>query len=371
MNKETLEKLKNEDFNDGYYHFRKDVEMYPDATIYIIWSKRGPGKTYSTIRYYLAEEQKFIYLKRTAHDAEMITNDFAQIVGSDFSPMAPLNEDFGMNIRSEVVDKKSGLGAFLERFEDGGIADTHGLIGALNVVKSYKGVNYRPYQAIILDEFIPQLGEIVRKDEGEMLLNFQPTVERNRTNEGEPPVKIVLLSNTDQISTSITNTLGIVNEMLELTNSNETHMYLEDRKILLHHIKSWEVPSTDDINSGMYEVMQGTPWFFKTFEGLFAGNDFSKVKKMDLKGFKPYCSFLHQGKMNYVYINSQGIYYITFSRFSKGPGNFYDLTIESDQKLFWYNERARIADACIKGRAYFEKYTMYDVIMNYKNFFKV
>ena len=369
MNTATIEKLKNEDFEDGYYHFRKDVEDYPDAILYVIWSKRGPGKTYSTLRYMLSEGEKFIYLKRTAHDAELITSEFAAELGSDFSPMSPLNEDFGLNITPLVIDKKTGLGAFVEEFEEGGIEETYGLVGALNVVKSYKGVNYRPFNWIILDEFIPQPGEITKKNEGDMFLNFQPTVERNRTNEGKPPVKMVLLSNTDQISTSITNTLNIVNEMLELTYSDQTHMYLADRKILLHHIKSWEVPATDDEHSGLHDVMYGTEWYDAAFEGLFANNDFSKINKMDLRGYKPYCSYLHKGKMNYIYLNNQGMFYITFSRHN--AKDFYDLSTESDQKSFFLGPRLRIYDACVKGRARFEKYTMYDLIMNYKNFYKV
>lgn len=369
MNMNILKSLKTEDFNDGYYHFRKDAEDFPDAMLYIIWSKRGPGKTYSTLRYELAQEDKFIYLKRTAHDAELITSDFSKVVGSDFSPMSPLNEDFDMCIDSVVVDKKTGLGAFVERGEDDEINGTYGLIGALNVVKSYKGVNYRPYNTIILDEFIPQLGEISKKDEGEMLLNFQKTVERNRTKEGQPPVKMILLSNTDQISTSITNTLGIVNEMLELTYSKESRMYLKDRKILLHHIKPEECPATDDEHSGLYDVMKGTPWFLKSYEGLFAGADLSKVQKVDLKGYKPFCAFLHQGKMNYVYMNNQGNIYISYSRHN--GREFYDLSVEADAKRFGFGPRLRIYDACVKDRARFEKYTMYDLIMNYKNFYKI
>ena len=39
------------DFDDGYYHFYKDVIDYPDADIYVVWSRRGPGKTYSFLRY--------------------------------------------------------------------------------------------------------------------------------------------------------------------------------------------------------------------------------------------------------------------------------------------------------------------------------
>ena len=36
-------------YDDGYYHVGKDIEMYPDAWCIIVWSRRGPGKTYSCL----------------------------------------------------------------------------------------------------------------------------------------------------------------------------------------------------------------------------------------------------------------------------------------------------------------------------------
>ena len=42
--------INDERYDDGYYHIAKDIEKYPDATVYIVWSKRGPGKTYSALR---------------------------------------------------------------------------------------------------------------------------------------------------------------------------------------------------------------------------------------------------------------------------------------------------------------------------------
>ena len=31
--------------NKKYYHFEDDLQAYPDAWCFIVWSKRGPGKT--------------------------------------------------------------------------------------------------------------------------------------------------------------------------------------------------------------------------------------------------------------------------------------------------------------------------------------
>ena len=64
----------NENFDDGYYHLLKDIIDYPDATIYVIWSQRGPGKTYSALwsSYYL--HMPSMYMKRTNDDTHFLCN---------------------------------------------------------------------------------------------------------------------------------------------------------------------------------------------------------------------------------------------------------------------------------------------------------
>ena len=41
----------NEDTADGFYHFGKDVYNFPNCWCYVVWSRRGPGKTYSQSPY--------------------------------------------------------------------------------------------------------------------------------------------------------------------------------------------------------------------------------------------------------------------------------------------------------------------------------
>ena len=61
-----------EDYQDGYYHFAKDLEDYPEAGMYVVWSRRGPGKTYSFLRYCIDHDEFFIYMKRTNDDVELL-----------------------------------------------------------------------------------------------------------------------------------------------------------------------------------------------------------------------------------------------------------------------------------------------------------
>ena len=44
-----------------YYDIKHDLAAYPDAWCYLIWSKRGPGKTYSTLRYCIENKILFMF----------------------------------------------------------------------------------------------------------------------------------------------------------------------------------------------------------------------------------------------------------------------------------------------------------------------
>ena len=43
---------KYENLEDEYYHLLHDFLRFPKAWCYVVWSKRGPGKTYSALSYY-------------------------------------------------------------------------------------------------------------------------------------------------------------------------------------------------------------------------------------------------------------------------------------------------------------------------------
>ena len=84
-----MTKNKYEDYNDGYYHIGKDVEDYNDAWCYVVWSRRGPGKTYGCLWNSYWNKRKIIYMKRTKNDVDFICSHNEV----DTSPYYPINRD--------------------------------------------------------------------------------------------------------------------------------------------------------------------------------------------------------------------------------------------------------------------------------------
>lgn len=349
-----------------YYHFEDDLLKYPSAWCIVVWSKRGPGKTYSTLSYGLKTHTPFIYMRRTDKSVNRILKGNDEF---DPSPYAPIERDFGLTIEGKIID--DGFGAYYKLNDEGeksGVPVSYVL--SFNKILEYKGMDFSRCDWIVMDEFIPQKGERIKKAEGELLLDLYMTASRDRQKRGRGPLKLVLFANAEEISTPITNELEIVDDMAELNASGKTHMWLPERDILLHHITNEEVPIEEEEKIGIYKGMYGTSWFKKSFEGDFSNNDFSNVTKRTLKRCSGYIHLHYKNNDYFIYLNKDNGKYYMCRKPIRCLFEF-DLNRENEQKRFWIEYGIDLRFACIEERMKFETYSMYDLIINYKNFFDV
>lgn len=344
-----------------YYFFPDDLRKYPECWLYVVWSRRGPGKTYSALRFSYENKIPIIYAKRTNDDVDLIcTNNF----GVDLSPYVPINRDCNTNIKPVLI--KKGLGGVYDTFDEKGvpIGLPFAYITSLNATKSIKGIEASKFDWLLLDEFIPQSGEVVKRAEGSMLLDLYMTILRDRIKRGHEELKLILFANAENISTPITHELEIIDNMMQLSASGKTHLYLPERKILLHHITDEEIPLTPaEEESGIYKAMKNTVWFNKAFGGEFSQNDFSNIGKEKMKNFIPITSIKYKNELYYFWRNEERI----VVNQSKGNCNsFYDLTTDSGKYSFYYDFVFDFKEATIDGFMKYSSYAIYDLIMNYK-----
>ena len=351
-----------------YYDIREDIKGFPNAWCYLIWSKRGPGKTYSTLRMCIEDNKKFVFLKRTKEDVDLLcANGKRKGVSFDLSPFVPLNRDFGWDIKPMKIQK--GIAGFYHSNEEGEpCGNPVGYCVALSAASDVKGFDLSECDFLIFDEFIPKAYEIVKRNEGDALLDIYMTVSRDRIKRGRGELKLVCLANATSINNPTFNILDVTDVVADMDILDTDIVYQEERKIFLHYIHMSAEDEEIEEKSGIEIAMTGTAWADMSFSGHFAYDDFSSVRHQRLKGYKPFVSYIYKKKQVYIY-QKEGYFYSTYAKADKIP--VFNLARENEQKRF-YNEYVwDLREACIEDKMQFTHYTMYDLIINYKKIFKI
>lgn len=348
-----------------YYDIRDDRELCPDAWCYIICSKRGPGKTYSTLRYEMDEKQRFLFLKRTIEDIKMLCASGSKNISFDVSPFVPLNRDFGWDIKPALIVK--GIAGFYHSDdEEKPVGAPVGYAAALSASKDIKGFDMSDVEDMIFDEFIPKKGERINRSEGEQLLDLYMTVRRDRVLRGRKDLKLICLANAVNVNNPTFQVLDIVDTVAEMDVTGREYCYLEERGIFIHILNNEYAQESE--KSGIEKAMEGTAWYDMAFGGHFSFDDFTSVQHKRLKGYRPLCSYTYKKKDVYIY-EKDGYYYAC--RAKANTQHHYNLSRENEQKKFWNDYVWQLRDECIEDKFTFSEFSMYDLIINYKKIFNL
>ena len=231
-----------------------------------------------------------------------------------------------------------------------------------------KGFDLSDCDWIIFDEFIPQPWDRINRREGEQLMDLYKTVSRDREHRGRDALKLICLANATKISNPVCNILEITDKLVDMQVNNSSFYKDPDRGIFVHQIKDNAAFMEEERKSQIYKAMAGTDWGRMALNNDFAYDDFTAVKKSNLKGYIPLLGVKFKSKTYYIY-SKEGQYYMCLA--PARVNRIYNLKIENDQKAFYIDWVIDLQDASIENRLLFEQYIMYDLIMNYRTFFKL
>ena len=353
-----------------YYNIRMDLEAYPDAWCFLIVGGRNTGKTYGDLKYHLEEKKTTCFLKRTNKDVDLLClgHKLGEKTGNyevDLSPYKSINRDMGTNIKAYKID--DGLGAFYEDVDGAPAGSPKAYLMSLNAVHKYKGFDLSECYSITFDEFIPQNYERVSTKEGEQLMELYKTIARDRVERGKEELKLICLANAVNVFNYTFDVLEVTDVVAEMSIKHQPYLYMEERGIFIRLLETSEEMMQHERQTGIYRAMGQTAWGRMAFGNEFAFNDFSNIKRVSLKNYKPLVKLHYRSKQFYIYVGNDS-YYMTTAR-NKTPYT-YNLDKEMDQRRFYYDHVLDLLNASIDGRMYFDTYSMYDLIINYKKRFK-
>lgn len=356
--------------NGYYYDIENDVDdLSGDFWVYIIIGGRNTGKTYSSLKSCYLQGRKFVFVKRTLEDVALICDQKKQEnePDADFSPFKSINRDLDINVRAYRI--KKGIGGFYDCDEDGQPKGLPiGYIVSLSGVSKVKGFDLSDCDWIIFDEFIPQPWERINRREGEQLLDLYKTVSRDREHRGKKALKLICLANATKISNPVCNILEITDKLVDMQIGKASYYKDMERGIFVHQIKDNAAFMEEEAKSKIYKAMAATDWGRMALNNEFGYDDFTAVKHSNLKNYIPMFGVKFRSKTYYIY-NKEGEFYMCLA--PSKVQRIYNLKVENDQKALFIDWIIDLQEASIDGRMIFEQYTMYDLIMNYKTFFKL
>lgn len=296
---------------------------------------RGIGKTYTSLKDAVLEGNKFMLMRRTQEQANLISNP-------DMHVFKALNSDMDWDIMPEKISKYNS--AFVRR--DNGHNDIVGYSCALSTISNMRGFDASDITMLIYDEFIPEPHERPIKHEAEALLNAYETMNRNRELKGFPPIQFMGLSNSNDIANPYFEYLGLIS-IADKMQKTGNDIYRDDKRgiqIIMLHRSPISVKKAD---TALYRLAKGT-----TFASMALDNSFNVnkqyIKPMPLIEFVPRCKIgelcIYKHKNNntlYCTTHSSGVFPKVFTTS--------ELDIEHFRNMFsvWY-------DSYISGKIRFE-----------------
>ena len=242
---------------------------------------RGTGKTYSALKYAIENGIKFILLRRTQQQCDIINTP-------EFNIFRPLNAGEGWNIGSKKISKQNAAFYRMEEVDEKEVASGEplGYTAALSTLSNMRGFDASDVGLLIYDEFCPERHERLIKHEAEAFFNAVETINRNRELSGKPPITCLCLANSNDLANPIYVSLGILSTIDKMRSKGREVYENRERGLLVISLKNSPI-SERKSKTALYRLTEGSD-----FAGMAINNDYvsdvpSKIRHVPLAECRP------------------------------------------------------------------------------------
>lgn len=330
-----------------------------DIVYTFIWGSRGIGKTYGVLREQvkrnLDHNEKFIMLRRTKTQVDLITNE-------KFMPFKALNADYHTMYRPFSIG--SGMYGFFDSvMEDNKyvkVGEEIGLAMAVSTSGNVRGYDGHDISFAFYDEFIPLKSERPIRGEADLLFNTLETIGRNRELRSDKPLYFMGLSNSNDVDNPYFLELGIVDRALKMSRSDNNETWIDRKRGLMLICVNRSPISALKKDTALYRLTAGTDFSKMALDNEFVNVSTSAVRSMDLKHYDPVAAL---GGICIYKRKGANTYYV--SEHVKGQPRRFS-TAEIDLERF-RNKYLYLYSAYMQDRVYFETHAVEYLFQVYLN----
>lgn len=275
-------------------------------TFTFIIGGRGIGKTYGALKYAKDHNIKIMYMRRTQAQADIAGNPV-------FSPYKSINRDDGCNIQMRTISKYNSLIA--EEDPDGNVLRELGYTCALSTISHIRSFDASDIDVLIYDEFIPEPHERAIKEEATALYNAMETIGRNRESQGRDPLKLIALSNSNDLTSPILKDLDLISPIRRME-KKDLSIWQDMKQGVSLVIPRHSPISGQKAGHSLYQLTKGSSYAGMALRNQFGNSDFTNI------GSRPIIEYKALVKVGALYIyrhKSMKHYYCT----PYGKGNIH------------------------------------------------
>lgn len=330
-----------------------NIEPILDTKLPIIFccGGRGIGKTFSSLLYVIQHNIKFIFLRRTITQLDLISKN-------EFSPFTPIANYLGIHIVSVPLSKYN-VGFYRgEEDENGKISPVGSCLGygmALSGISNIRGFSAEDVTLMIYDEFIPEKHERPIKAEASALFNAYESVNRNREINGRDPLQLLCLSNSNEAGNPIFTELKIISKVETMKKKGQIYSLDYNRGIGIFLLDNSPI-SQKKLETVLYKATAGSEFEQMAIYNQFEDFNSRSIRSMPIKEYRPICTV---GEITFYRHKSDNTYYCTTTKVGS-PEEFG--TSETEVKR-WYRKYQYLWVAYMKNKIYFEDATA-EIIFN-------
>lgn len=294
--------------DSGYIDIRKILSL--NLPFNFIVGGRGTGKTYTSLETIIEDNIKFIYMRRTQTQTDLINKP-------EFSPFKSLNRDFGWNIGSQSLSKYNA-GYYQQQEQDGRMVCCGSPIGyscALSTVSNMRGFDASDVDVLIYDEFIPEKHERPIKNEGAAFLNACETINRNRELSGRKPLQTICLANANDLANPIFMELRLVRKAEQMRRKKQ-EIYIDRERGIGLFILDKSPISSQKKTTALYRLTSGSNFERMSLDNDFSGEEIGRISSRPIAEYKPIVSV---GEITIYEHKSKRSYYISTHKAGSPP----------------------------------------------------